>query len=251
MKRWTFTILLFLLLVSGGAIVNVAVAWGCALSVDVFQGSDRYGMVAGSDWWWGFHRHTRHGGTYLFSWRRADGDTPVTRGFSPEAVVPNWTGFATPTPMFYWCLERYGSADDMRIADARGWPVLSMWAQWEGLPNEGSGHRIAVKDHEGNLAYEDFERPIVNGGIATSLPWWRPEGAPRVIPLYPIWSGFLFNTLFYAVILWLLIPGPFVLRRHVRMKRGVCPKCGYDLRGAPSGGGCPECGWNRQPEAIT
>ena len=32
MKRWIFTILLFLLLVSGGAIVNVAVAWGCALA---------------------------------------------------------------------------------------------------------------------------------------------------------------------------------------------------------------------------
>jgi len=34
-------------------------------------------------------------------------------------------------------------------------------------------------------------------------------------------------------------------------KEGFCPTCGYDLRGAPSGGGgCPECGWNRQPEAA-
>jgi hypothetical protein len=32
-----------------------------------------------------------------------------------------------------------------------------------------------------------------------------------------------------------------------RRRKNVCPKCGYDLRGAPSGGGggCPECGWGR------
>jgi hypothetical protein len=64
-----------------------------------------------------------------------------------------------------------------------------------------------------------------------------------------MWPGFIINTLFYAIILWLLILGPFVLRRHIRRKRGQCPKCGYDLRGIP-GSGCPECGWNRQPEAA-
>ena len=73
-----------------------------------------------------------------------------------------------------------------------------------------------------------------------------------LLPVVPLWPGFIVNTLFYALILWLLIPGPFILRRHIRVKRGCCPKCGYDLRGAPSGGGgCPECGWNRasQPAA--
>jgi len=31
---------------------------------------------------------------------------------------------------------------------------------------------------------------------------------------------------------------------------GLCPACGYDLRGQPAAGrGCPECGWNRPADA--
>ena len=90
---------------------------------------------------------------------------------------------------------------------------------------------------------------------------WKPPGQiwnrfnSRFIgfPLRPILPGFLINMLFWAIILWLLIPGPFVLRRLIRRKRGRCPKCGYDLRGAipGAGGGCPECGWNRPPDPRT
>ena len=36
-----------------------------------------------------------------------------------------------------------------------------------------------------------------------------------------IWPGFAINTIFYAAILWLLVCGPFALRRHIRHKRGL------------------------------
>ena len=64
---------------------------------------------------------------------------------------------------------------------------------------------------------------------------------PRVLPLIPIWPGFAINTLFYATILWLVIPGPFALRRLIRRKRGLCVACGYDLSHADHDA-CPECG---------
>jgi hypothetical protein len=35
-----------------------------------------------------------------------------------------------------------------------------------------------------------------------------------------------------------------ITTRYARQKRGSCPNCGYDLRGALEKG-CPECGWNR------
>ncbi len=59
------------------------------------------------------------------------------------------------------------------------------------------------------------------------------------LPLHPIWPGFAINTLFYAAILWLLIPGPFALRRFLRVKRGLCPKCAYPMGESAL---CSECG---------
>ncbi len=61
----------------------------------------------------------------------------------------------------------------------------------------------------------------------------------RLLPLRPTWPGFPVNTLFYAAILWLLIRGPFVLRRFLRVRRGFCPKCAYPMGESAV---CTECG---------
>ncbi len=55
----------------------------------------------------------------------------------------------------------------------------------------------------------------------------------------PLWLGFAVNTLFYSVVLWLLIPGPFALRRFIRVKRGLCPACAYPTGQSDA---CSECG---------
>lgn len=65
---------------------------------------------------------------------------------------------------------------------------------------------------------------------------------PR-LPVLPIWPGFAINTVFYALILWMLFAAPFALRRKMRIKRGLCPRCAYDLRGRPlHAEACAECG---------
>jgi hypothetical protein len=69
---------------------------------------------------------------------------------------------------------------------------------------------------------------------------WQPGTfVGGVLPLRPIWPGFFVNTLFYAAVLWLLIPGPFVLRRYLRVRRGLCPACAYPRGEADV---CSECG---------
>ncbi len=59
------------------------------------------------------------------------------------------------------------------------------------------------------------------------------------MPYRPIWPGFAVNTIFYAAALWLLIPGPFAVRRFLRLRRGLCPKCAYPMGESAV---CTECG---------
>ena len=68
----------------------------------------------------------------------------------------------------------------------------------------------------------------------------------EMLPYFPIWPGFAINTLFYAAILWLLFAAPGFVRRRVRIRRGQCGACGYDLRGQLDSKHktCPECGAN-------
>lgn len=82
---------------------------------------------------------------------------------------------------------------------------------------------------------------------------WRTHGAAvlqddpasrLVLPLRPIWSNTIWNTLFYAAIPLGLHQLLVVSKRALRKRRGLCTRCKYDLSGS-AGPGCPECGWGR------
>ncbi len=84
---------------------------------------------------------------------------------------------------------------------------------------------------------DGYMSELLHGLPVTFLP--SDGGFPQAVPLNPIWPGFAVNTLFYAAVLWLLICGPFALRRFIRVKRGLCPACAYP-RGESDV--CSECG---------
>jgi hypothetical protein len=89
---------------------------------------------------------------------------------------------------------------------------------------------------EGSFWY-DKDRALVYADPPLAPQPWLNEARP--FPFRPIWPGFVINTLFYADILWLLIPGPFALRRFLRLKRGLCLKCAYPMGESSV---CSECG---------
>ena len=201
MKRRLLIIAIFLLL---GAVVNVAVAWGCALGLDLSSAI----MATGTDGpdglgdTWVIRVWTRTGSVRVSSHRFVgvhSSDTTATE------LVPAWTGFGVPLPQYVSRTELYES----RFADAWGWPLLSMW-------------------HQTDKAFSP--QKTIRAGVPV---------AGRILPLRPLWPGFAVNTLLYATLLWLLIPGPLDLRRFLRLRRGLCPKCAYPMGESDV---CTECG---------
>ncbi|MCH7547518.1 MAG: hypothetical protein IID30_14045 [Planctomycetes bacterium] len=231
MKRLR-VILLFLLL---GAIVNVAVAWGIA----IFWASIPDEKTQRSVFYSGYGERYQNWRVVLVSkagGARLRSDWTITvlsyyaEGPSPfkdsKDVIPWWGEYAYPSGISYDPGER------TRTIDVRGWPVLSMWTGQEQRYNLELPSGISCQSHKIIAGYQ-IPSKLVNPN----------SGKPviLVLPLRPLWTGFAINTIFYAAIFWLLIPGPFVLRRAIRRKHGLCVKCAYDLRGADHEA-CPECG---------
>lgn len=112
------------------------------------------------------------------------------------------------------------------IQTRTGWPLRAM-AYW----------------HEGFYGWGEFvwSRGAGPSGIShgreigtATLPF-----AERVIPLQPLWTGLICNTLIHGGILFLGATTVSARRTARRRRRGQCVHCGYDLAGLAT---CPECG---------
>ncbi len=229
MKRWLAKIVVFLLL---GAVVNVAVAWGCALwssqesylteeEIDVPQAWPSYLeelgwptpasaiRLRGLGWGFGSVGVTVievSGGDPDASWMRSGPGTNKT------FVSLTVRRFGLPFRALQW--ETHGVR-----AGPRGMELVRAAASAAGL-------RSGI----------DVSEQV---GAST-------EGHMRSLPLTPLWPGFAINTIFCAAILRLLTLGPSTARRMIRRKRGHCIKCGYDLSHAAHEV-CPECGAGAKP----
>jgi hypothetical protein len=129
-----------------------------------------------------------------------------------------------------------------------GWPFRGLrWERWvDGEPTQ----RVSGAAGASPPSRTDKAGPGAwRSGIPLDWPTFGfVPGAGKRLPICPVWVGFITNTLLYAIVLWLLVRIPRVVRVLIRIFRGRCPQCGYDLRGRLEGG-CPECGWNRPPES--
>ena len=194
MRRRLIIIVIFLL---AGAVVNVAVAWGCWLGSKVslrrgmsdaeslpvseaMQIAERLGLLAQAD----------------------PNDIPIV---NPGDKI--FIGYATTldefTILYPVPIEaplKHQLYDYLIVWRFElGWPIHSM-------------RSYATSDGD------EYDPPM---------------------PLLPVWPGFAVNTVFYAALLWLLICGPFALRRFIRVKRDLCPACAYPMGESNV---CSECG---------
>ncbi len=155
-------------------------------------------------------------------WQREPGYSGETRDLG--AIWP-------ANPPAGWPLQAHGGAS-YRVTGLR--IDTSFWGGrlWYWMKVLTAGWPCGALTNESAWDYED--------GAARDRVG-RDRYEKRVLPIHPIFPGFLINTLFYAVILWLLWSAPFASRRLIRKRRGRCVRCGYDLRHAEHDV-CPECG---------
>ena len=200
-----------LVAISGGAIINVAVACGCCYS-RVKSGNRHYTDLptAGEVNWW----------------RQ---NLPVSVDCIPESTFRQRT-FGRE---ILWLVDhdyRQGiPAHDFN--DVRAQRISAGWP-WFAL--QGGEWRIkGVRRGQAFILQIDL-RPA-------------PRYRNIMLPLQPIFPGFAINTILYAAILWALFALPFAIRRRRRIKRGSCPACAYPVGVSPT---CTECGATVQRAMI-
>ena len=195
-------------------------------------------------------RTARAGSTYAARFATA---APGADG-GPSALAPAWTGFNSASQA-----RPDGVRAHQHAVEARGWPMLALWGDVGSTQTPapapaagpGTGGTVAAIPVGGtSVAYLSTGFLLTGGGGGASRGngVLAPVEGQAVLPVRPIWGGFAANSLFYAVVLFLLywlltIPRRFV-REVSRLRRGCCVACGYDL-GYDFVPGCPECGWRR------
>ncbi len=213
-----------------GAVVNVAVAWGCATWSALKLVSPLVDEPTDADqrWW---QRQVLPAGV-------APEATAVWRssgfGFDSLLILGNRSGKAllrvdsTGQTTFN---HDFNAKMDQATTMRSGWPWRS-----------GAGERwdlgTTIMTLFPMLGYEVTTWRVADvhtSAVSFDRPGWLGGSSFRILPLRPIWPGFAVNTLFYAALLWF----PFVLRRFIRVKRGRCPACAYPMGESAM---CSECG---------
>jgi hypothetical protein len=208
MRRWLITFTFFPL---AGAAVNIAVAWGCVFwAPPEFRGTE-VSHFASVD--------------HVLEWPRQVPDNWI----GPEVIETSRSRYHTLI-VASWSSKSRGLRDHSLEVVQWGWPFRALEFQIRlttNPPDERMSHRAGIV-----------------GAVPDS---WMTRNRGLDVPGLPLWPGFAANTALYAAILWALIPGPFVLRRAIRKRRGLCLACGY-----PRGNSavCTECGITLPKRAV-
>ncbi len=150
-------------------------------------------------------------------------DTPTLRNDLrwPIDVPPDWHDVEC-------CLQQRGVGWRWRIMGDIHGPNLIRTVE-AGLPLRGLS----------TAAPFGMDEPLVVG------PWHEGvELGGKRYPIRPLWPGFAIDVVFWSALPWVSIVVFRVVRKRRRIRRGLCPRCKYEVGALER---CPECGWCAGP----
>ncbi len=128
-------------------------------------------------------------------------------------MVPGWSSISG---------REWPAAVESKFELAFGWPMRALRMQW--IRSGPTATTLKLTDGW----------PI--DGKSTA-----PTPGARALPIRPIWTGLMVDTLVLAACIAMPLAALRWVRRRWRMARSRCVRCGYDLRGNLNRP-CPECG---------
>jgi len=229
-RRTLRTVVTFVAL---GISAGVAASWICAIGVhpgDALPEATAHTRLEDGKLWYVIWS-AQPGHSEVMS---VTGTFPEDVSLAPEpaaeSVIPRWSRVRRPKA------GRNGG-EFHHVESAFGWPWLSL--AFSGEYTRRDSRQVEIEVKSGILLYQ----PTLGSG----------DKPLRVLPLRPLWIGILCNSVFYGLGIWLLwflkVLRPLSLLRRIRLRRGLCPTCGYPMGEATV---CAECGAmlpSRKPDA--
>jgi len=191
MKRATFRIVLFLLL---GAIINIAVAWGCVV---FFPIALRPGEITIKELSADYQQ--------VQCIQRAFGRTRETWGerYALPVVIDSGSPFGQRPSVSSW--------------ERTGWPMRALYCSISAneLAYTTDGGEVLAAGRDGQID-EGIKLSPERFTVSTST---LPVATWRALPLRLIWPGFAVNTIIYAALVSLFFAGVYQTGRYIRCKR--------------------------------
>jgi hypothetical protein len=105
-----------------------------------------------------------------------------------------------------------------------GWPMRSLQHQYLFDDNDNGRTTTTITP----TSFGEWRSPVLVGY--------------KQYAIFPVWPGFLINTLFFAAITAAFLWSITALRIRARTRAGLCASCAYDRHGLSESTPCPECG---------
>jgi len=205
-----------------GAILTIIAAWVCAYYIDITDSNldSKSAYTSESVPCWDVNIVRGYGVQWVHASLRITQSSILKWEEVNNTFAPSWSRLR-------------GAVADVNgpivlIDDARGLPCVSMYSSIDGKYTTPSQYNMKKSN-----------------GIPLK-PYVNRDGHvhPRSLPTKLIASGFMFDTIFFALLSLGVFKIQKLTRNILRKLRGYCTVCGYDLQ-YEYATGCPECGWNR------